>query len=220
MHRYHNVLTLLLYSLICLPLLATLSTANPIAQTPSAFFPNSQSPSSQNKWNPRSRGRTNLPLSGVKLDLHEKRIPPVPLFTDRRPIVLNMLKFTQVGVMTPIVAAAQAMQQFYYEVASKAAGEWNLSPELDRVLIQEGRLQLSFVCTGDTIPWKFVKDTAMTLYQAAALGFADLFEAIYMDDAGTIAVTVSVGIVDTVSSSDGSTPDYWREGSVPSVSFP
>ena len=219
MHRYHNVLTLLLYPLICLPLLATLSTTNPIIHPPGASFPISQSPSLQSKWNPRSPGRTDLPLSGVKLDLLEKRVPPVPLFNDPHPARLSLFHFSKVGLVTPVVAAAKAMEGFYYSVAAKAAGEWQARPFLDRVVIQEGRLQLSFLCTGDTIPWDFVKSTAMRLYEAAALGLTDLFEAVYMDDAGTVAVTVSLKITDALSSSGGSTSDY-REGSVPSVSFP
>ena len=130
-----------------------------------------------------------------------------------------MLRFAKAGLVTPVVAAAKAMEGFYYSVATKAAGEWRATPELAQVIIQEGKLQLSFLCTGDTIPWMFVKNTAMRLYEAATMGFTDLFEAIYMDQAGTVAVTVTVRITDALSSSDGSTSDY-REGSVPSVSFP
>ena len=219
MHRHHNVLALLLYSLICLPLLAKLSTANPIVQPPGASFQISQSPSLQNKWNSRSPGRTDLPRSGVRPDLLEKRVPPIPLFNDPNPARLSLLHFSKVGLATPVVAAAKAMEGFYYSVAAKAAGEWQARPLLDRVVIQEGKLQLSFLCTGDTIPWNFVKSIAMMLYEAAALGLTDLFEAIYMDDAGTVAVTVSVKITDALSSSGDSTSDY-REGSVPSVSFP
>ena len=219
MHRYHNVLALLLHSLICLPLLATLSTANPIVQPPSAFFPISKSPSLQNKWNPRSPGRTDLPLSGVELEILEKRAPPVPLFNDPGPSRLNMLHFQKIGLLTPVVAAAKAMEAFYSSVASKAAGEWQSTPNLAHVVITEGKLQLSFLCTGDKIPWNFVKNTALRLYEAATMGFTDLFEAIYMDEAGRVAVTVSMRVMDALSSSDGSSSDY-REGSVPSVTFP
>ena len=216
MYRYHNVLALLLYSLICLPLLATPSTANPIVQPPGAPFQISQSPSSQNKWNPRSPGRTDLPLSGVKL---EKRVPPVPLFNDPHPARLNMFHFQKIGLLTPVISAAKVMEGFYQSVAAKAAGEWQATPNLAQVVIQEGKLQLSFLCTGDTIPWNFVKNIALKLYEAATLGFTDLFEAIYMDEAGTVVVSVAVKVTDALSSSGGSTSDY-REGSVPSVSFP
>ena len=218
MYRYH-VLALLLYPLICLPLLATLSTANPIVQPPSPLFQISQSPSLQNTRNPRRPGRTDLPLSGVKPDLLEKRVPPVPLFNDPHPARLNLFHFQKIGLLTPVVSAAKAMEGFYHSVAAKAAGEWQATPTLAQVIIQEGKLQLSFLCTGDTIPWNFVKNTAMRLYEAATLGFTDLFEAIYMDEAGTVVVSVAVKITDALSSSGGSTSDY-REGSVPSVSFP
>ena len=130
-----------------------------------------------------------------------------------------MFHFQKIGLLTPVVSAAKAMEGFYHSVASKAAGEWQATPNLAQVVIQEGRLQLSFLCTGDTIPWNFVKNTALRLYEAATLGFTDLFEAIYMDEAGSVVVTVAVKVTDALSSSGGSTSDY-REGSVPSVSFP
>ena len=132
---------------------------------------------------------------------------------------MSLVKFTKMGLLTPVVAAAQAMTNFYYSVALRAAGEWASVPESDRLVIQEGQLQLSFRSTGDAVPWHFVKQIALILYEAATLGLTDLFDAIYVDQGGTVAVTVSMKIADALTSSDGSTQDY-REGSVPSVSFP
>lgn len=219
MHRYHIVLARLLFSLICLSLLATLSTASPIVQPPGAFFPISQSPSLQNKWNSPSRGRTDLPLPGVRLDLLEKRVPPGTLFNDPGPRMMRMFRFTKVGLLTPVVVAAKALKDFYFSIALKAAGEWQATPMSDSLVIREGQLQLSIFCIGDTIPWSFVKEMGMRLYECANRGFTDLFDAIYVNDAGNIAVTMSMRIMDDSSSSDGSMPDY-REGSVPSVTFP
>lgn len=122
----------------------------------------------------------------------------------------------------PVVVAAKAMKEFYYKIAAQAAGEWQALPTLAEVIIQEGKLQLSIICTGDTIPWNFVKDIALRLYEAATMGFTDLFEAIYVDGPGTIGVTVTMRVAEEAlsgSSSGGTTSDY-REGSVPSVSFP
>ena len=72
---------------------------------------------------------------------------------------------------------------------------------LDSPVIREGQLQLSIFCIGDTIPWSLVKEMGMRLYECAKRGFADLFDAIYVNDAGNFAVTMSMRIMDDLSSS-------------------
>ena len=76
-----------------------------------------------------------------------------------------------------------------------------------------------FSSTGDSIPWDFVKTLAERLWRCASLGFTDTFDAIYMDDLGQVAVSVSLRLTDGSSSSSDS--DFQlREGSVPSVTSP
>ena len=215
MHRYHKVLALLLLSLICLSLLATLSTASPIVQSSSAFFPISQSPSLQNRWSPRSPGRIDRALSGVRADLLKKRAPP-GFTSPLRMIPMKMLSFTKVGLLTPVAVAAKHLEDFYTSIYYKTAGEWQARPESDSLVIQEGSLQLSFYSLGDTIPWSFVTTMVNRLHETAVRGATDLFDVMYADESGNIMVSVSLKIVDHLSSSSGSDQDY-REGSVPSI---
>ena len=60
-----------------------------------------------------------------------------------------------------------------------------------------------------------MREMAETLWEAAARGFTDLFDATYADNAGKVMVMVSLRLVDPTSSSSSGTD--WREGSVPSV---
>ena len=72
---------------------------------------------------------------------------------------------------------------------------------------------------GDPIPWDFVKTLADRLWHCASLGFTNLFDAIYMDDLGQVAVSISLRLTDG-SSSSSDTEFQLREGSVPSVTSP
>ena len=71
---------------------------------------------------------------------------------------------------------------------------------------------------GDSIPWEFVKKIADKLWECACMGKSDLFDVIYVDDAGQILVSISLRLADGGSSSDSGTE--FREGSVPSVTSP
>lgn len=75
---------------------------------------------------------------------------------------------------------------------------------------------MRFYSIGDTIPWSFVKQIADRLWECAALGMTDLFDVAYIDDVGEIAVSVSLRLADSSSSSG----TEFREGSVPSVTSP
>ena len=82
---------------------------------------------------------------------------------------------------------------------------------------------LEFKCIGDSIPWSFVKEMADRLWEIACLGATDLFEAVYQDGAGKIAVAVSLKLLEGDSSSASVDSEFsasYREGSVPSVGSP
>ena len=128
-----------------------------------------------------------------------------------------MLTYTTVGLITPVTSAAKALEEFYSSIAIKAGGAWQTQPQTDNFSIDEGNFRLAFSCMGDTIPWDFVKTIAERLWESACLGLANLFDVIYMDDSGRIAVSVSLRLAEGGSSSSGT--DY-REGSVPSVTSP
>lgn len=145
----------------------------------------------------------------------EKRTPPG---YDPTKIRMNMMTFTRVGLITPIVSAARALEEFYSSIAIRAAGAWTAEPVSENFSIQEGNFRLTFSSIGDPIPWTFVKDMAEKLWESACLGMADLFDVMYMDDAGQIAVSISLRLADGASSSSSGTD--FREGSVPSVTSP
>ena len=132
-------------------------------------------------------------------------------------IKMKMITFTRVGLLTPVAAAARALEDFYSSIAIKAAGVWQAEPQTDNFSIEEGSLRLTFSCIGDTIPWNFVKAMADKLWECACLGLTDLFDAVFMDDDGQVGVSISLRLSDGSSSSSGT--DF-REGSVPSVTSP
>lgn len=216
MNTFHNTLALFLFPLICLLPLITLSTARPSVKPPSGFFPISQPAQSQSVWTPRSHGRDTRALSSmVRASLSEKRTPPG--FDSPVTVKIKMMTYTTVGLITPVASAARALEDFYSSIAIKAGGVWQTEPTTDNFSIEEGNFRLGFSAIGDTIPWSFVKAMAERLWETACLGLTDLFDIIYMDDAGQIAVSVSLRLADGGSSSSGT--DY-REGSVPSVTSP
>ena len=73
-----------------------------------------------------------------------------------------------------------------------------------------------FSSMGDSIPWDVVKMLAERLWYCASLGFTNLFDAVYMDDLGQVALSLSLRLTDA-SSSSSDTEFQLREGSVPSV---
>ena len=128
-----------------------------------------------------------------------------------------MLAFTTTGLIAPIASAARALEEFYSSIAINAAGPWQANPRSKSFSIQQGSFQLALRSTGDAIPWDFVKTIAERLWECACLGMTDLFEAMYMDDAGQVAVTVALRLADDGSSSSDT---FYREGSVETVTSP
>ena len=71
---------------------------------------------------------------------------------------------------------------------------------------------MSFNCVGDTIPWTFVNEMAIKLWNAAAMGLTSCFEVVYGNDAGDLGVRITMGLIED---STGSTE--FREESVTSI---
>lgn len=208
---FHNILALYLFSSICLLPLISLLNARPTVEPPSVSFRVHKQPQLQGAWTHERNVRALS--SSTKANLPEKRTPPGLT----SPVVkMNMIKYTALSCLTPITSAARALEDFYSSIATRAAGPWQLEPRVTEFSIQEGNFALFFASLGDTIPWNFVKDMADKLWETACLGLTTLFDAMYMDDTGQIAVSVSMRIMDADGSLSSSSSDY-REGSVPSV---
>ncbi len=130
--------------------------------------------------------------------IHERMMPGLtPLRPTTMP--LQMVYFQKITSMVPVSAAATFLEEFFSAVAQKAepnGGEWSQLPERNSLNVEEGNFRLAFSCLGDAIPWSFVKEIAMRLWQITRLGAADLFEAIYMDGARSIRVQVSLTLIE------------------------
>lgn len=215
MNKFLDALHLFLFSLTCLIPLVAHSTARPTIVPTSGFFPTPKTPQLQGVWNPRSPTRNTRMLSPrVEANVFEKRTPPG--FTSPAVVKMKMITYQTVGMITPIASAAKALEDFYSSIAVKAAGAWEAEPTTDNFAIEEGGFRLAFTSMGDTIPWSFVKTFADRLWESACLGLTSLFDVMYMDDAGQVAVSISLRLIEG-SSSDST---EYREGSVPSVTSP
>ena len=126
--------------------------------------------------------------------------------------------FGKVVYMTPITQAAKLLEGFFSSIAINAdpnGGKWSTLPQESVFAIQEGRFGLAFDFIGDTIPWSFVKEFADRMGEAALLGFPHLFETVFRNAAGTIAVKITLSLIED--SAGSNSPHDWREGNVPSM---
>ena len=219
MNTFHNTWTLFLLSFLCLLSAVTLSTARPtleqISESLSILGPRQL----QTGWFRRSPETSVRALSAMVIPhSSEKRTPPSFSFQPH-PVKAKMrqIAFTSMGMLTPVATAAQALQEFYRNIAINAGSIWKTEPLRDTFSIVEGSFRLSFTSMGDTIPWEFVEQIAERLWCAASRGLTDLFDVIYTHETQQIAVMISMRIAEDSSSS--SDTDY-REGSVPSVTSP
>ena len=145
--------------------------------------------------------------------LHKRMMPGFPTPGTNRMLMARFHVFT---VLTPIAAAAKALEDFYAEVAVKASTIWATQPQLSEFACQLGSFRINFKCIGDTIPWSFVKDMADRLWECACLQLTEVFDVFYKSPDNRIVVKVWLEIV-TRSGSDSN--DY-REDSPPSITSP
>lgn len=138
---------------------------------------------------------------------------------NRRLVAMKIIGFQSMGVIYPITNAARFLEDFYSGIAIKASTVWRTEPRTDYITINHGPFQLTFNSIGDTISWEYVQAVADSLWESAALGFAEFFQAYYADDTGTVAAAVTLKFADGAESSSGYSVggSDWREGSVPSV---
>ncbi|MCJ1460665.1 hypothetical protein MMC28_011047 [Mycoblastus sanguinarius] len=175
--------------------------------------PQQNQSSSEASYLHRYAPKARTPPSKLASDtLHGRMMPGLtPIITK-----IRMRSFQKIASILPIATAARNLEEFYSAISTKARNEWAQMPQKDSFDIIEGNFHLSFFCLGDTIPWSFVSDIADRLWETAALGMANLFEVIYMDDAAQVGVHVVLRLVEGSSSSS----EGYREGSVPSVTGP
>ena len=170
---------------------------------------------------PRSTIAKVIPFNTVGDRLNKRMMPGLPPLYPQT-TRLQMASFIKMTSIIPINAMARFLEEFFITIANKAdpnGGEWSHLPQRDHFAILEGDFQLSFTCVGDTIPWSFVKEIGLRLWQCAAQGLADLFEVVYTDPAGNIGVKITLSIINAPSGDSNSGGDY-REGSVPSITSP
>lgn len=155
-------------------------------------------------------------------------------------ITMRMLHFHALAAITPVVHAAQELEQFYMNVALSASSDWASLPRRNSLMIHDRGFSLQMLSLGDTIPWDFVAEVANRLWTIAASGLPYLFDVSYASPNGRIAVQIGLrlaagAIANSVGSSesdqtrwaadenglpgDNLLPDQqdWREGSVPSI---
>lgn len=215
MSAIHKVVGLFLLSLLCVAPILTISAARSRTGPPAELFPLPRSRHLQGAWIPRSHGRQASVLASIsRTGSLRKRTPPG---SNNPSVTMRMISLTYAGLILPVDSAARALEDFYSSIALKAAGVWQSSPPSYNLAIEDGPFRLTFASMGDTIPWDNVKLLADRLWQCASLGLTNTFDAMYMDDAGQIAVSVSLRLIEGSSSSSGT--DF-REGSVPSVVSP
>lgn len=152
--------------------------------------------------------------------LHSRMMPGLtPIFK------VHQVRFKQMTDIIPVQAAAPILENFFISVATQAdpqLGEWAKMTPTNVLELKHGMFKLRFHSIGDTIPWSFVRDFANKLWETAALGVADLFETVYEDQSGKVAVQISLTIMNEMTEATGSASgsdqdNFYRDGSWDSV---
>ena len=217
MSKFGNVFALFLLSLVHFLPFVQVSTASPTGDLPTAPLPFGQRLESRDTRTPPGPERNTVSLSQTaKSRASKKRMLPDSSSQIRK---MKLLTFKTITMITPITGAAKFLEDFFSAVALEAGGAWQSRPRKESLTIAQGPFSLSFTSMGDSIPWDFVKEIAERLWETACMGAAELFDMVYSDEGGRIAVAISLRLADDMSSSSSGT-DYNREGSVPSVGTP
>lgn len=180
-------------------------------QTPS-LTPNSSATSTLHPMDTQPE-QALAPYEASARSIHKRMVPNFPGNTG----LMYRVKFTSLGLITPVAIAAGALEEFYADIAVKASTVWSTLPQRQAFNVQLGNFRLNLYCSGDTIPWIFVKQLADLLWECACHQYTNLFEIIYMDSMQSIAVKVWLELVDR---SLVDSNDSVREGSVPSITSP
>ena len=92
----------------------------------------------------------------------------------------KMEKFHVTAIITPVMTAAQFLEDFYDLIALKIeTGFWNNVPPLHSLVLTRWDYQLKFFCYAAPIPWDFIQEVAIDMSEWAAKGFTAQFDAVY-----------------------------------------
>ena len=132
---------------------------------------------------------------------------------------MSMIQFESVRPLIPVSKASEFFMEFYSRIAYLAATTWAQTPRKPYFTVREGNFILTFNAVGDTIPWDLVQELAERLWVCSRQGLNELFDVYYSNADTSIALQVSLRIIDECLSS--SSDDFcYREGSVESVTGP
>lgn len=218
MSTSHKISALSFLSAICFLSLIGVSTPRPTGEPPPSQLQWIPQPRQlQGLWTPHSYGReTQAPPLRVGASMSEKRTMPNH---NHRLVKMKIIGFQSMGVIYPIAGAAKFLEDFYSNIAIKASTVWKTETRRDYLTIDQGPFRLTINSIGDTISWEWVQAVADSLWESAALGMAEFFQAYYATDSGMVGTAISLKFVDGAESSSGYSvgSSDWREGSVPSV---
>ena len=129
-----------------------------------------------------------------------------PLSTFSKGFTLE--KFHVTATITPVMVAAQYLEDFYDLIALKIeTGYWNGVPPMHSLVLTRWNYQLKFFCYAAPIPWEFIQEVAIEMSEWAVRGFTAQYDAVYkaVDQFGK-EIFVSV-VMDMVMNGEGSKDD-------------
>lgn len=220
MSTSRRISALFFLSAICFLSLIGVSTPRPTVEPPlSQLQWITQPRQMQGLWTPHSHGQDKeAPPLRVGASMSEKRTIPNHNHNHRL-VAMKIIGFQSMGIIYPIASAAKVLEDFYSSIAIKASTVWQTEPRRDFLTMDQGPFRLTITSIGDTVSWEYVQGVADSLWESAALGMAEFFQAFYADDSGRVAAAVSLKFIDGAESNSGYSvgSSDWREGSVPSV---
>ena len=89
-------------------------------------------------------------------------------------------KFHVTAIITPVLAAAQFLEDFYDLIALKVeTGFWNSVPPRHSLALTRWNYRLKFFCYAAPVPWEFIQEVAIDMSEWAAKGFTAQYDAVY-----------------------------------------
>lgn len=122
---------------------------------------------------------------------HQRSIPTCPI------IGCKYFQRYPKAVIVPTLMAAETLKAFWTKISIDA-----MEADIEHIsnskhfTITAGVLQVTMSCVGQAIPWDFVQDFASNQIEAVAMGWLDIFDAIYQQEGIGYMVFVSMKIVE------------------------
>lgn len=107
----------------------------------------------------------------------------------------KVLQRHQQYAIVPTLRAIATMRNFWQILQIRTIYDSFFSNPKELFTITEGRLQVTFSCLGQAVPWEFIHDFAVNAGNAVAMGWLDTFDAIYEQDITGITVWVSLRVL-------------------------